>query len=493
MNFKSFISSNKWKEKAKEGSKEKKALNKRIKELTISRDNYRSKFYTIKGDYQKAERARFLLEKEFTKKEQIKEEKPKHHSFSIKFIQVMLSVTLTGGLKFKSLERDNKLRTEITGEYERTPSDVTLRNWTLKLGYYELKREKERTNDWITLLDHSIQFGKEKIFVVLGIRKETFLKLERPLKYTDLTPLLIKSSKKWNGELVANEMTVLNKKYGIVYAVADYGSDLKKGLRLSGIAHFHDLSHLVSLLIEKQYKNDSRYSEFKAKMSLMRSKFIQTDIAAIVPPKRRKKSEYQSFDKIIKWARKVLNLVNNTLKDTKKVAKLKENFTQEILEKIQKELSWINDYQDLIEELTEINTVVKSIEKDIKHKGLSALTINKAKISLKKLKSKNGIEFKDKLTIKLEEQFNLLPAEKINLFSSDILESTFGKYKNRVSENLMASVTILMLLIAAFTVEITEDSVRKAMEYSKVSDLDIWKKQEVGVSLHWQRTALLAA
>ncbi len=405
----------------------------------------------------------------------------------------MLSVTLRGSLKFKALEKDNELRTEITGEYKQTPSDVSIRNWTLKLGYYELKREKEKTNDWITLLDHSIQFGQEKIFVVLGIRKDNFLKLNRPLQYTDLTPLLIKSSKKWNGELVSKEMIELHKKYGIIYAVADYGSDLKKGLRLSGIAHLHDLSHLISLLIEKQYKNDSRYTEFKTEMSLMRNKFIQTNIASIVPPKRRKKSEYQSFDKIIDWSEKSLNLLNNTLKDTEKRDKLKESFTEQVLERIEKELSWLNNYQDLIKELTEINTAVKSIEKSIKHAGLSAFTINEAEISLDKIKSKNGIEFKDKLIIKLKCQFNLLPVEKINLFSSDILESTFGKYKNRVSENLMASVTVLMLIIAAFTVEITEDNIRKSMEYCKVSDLNLWKTQEVGVSLHCQRTTLYSS
>ena len=402
----------------------------------------------------------------------------------------MLSVTLRGGLKFKALEKDNKLRNEITGEYKQTPSDVSIRNWTLKLGYYELKRKKEKTNDWIALLDHSIQFGQEKIFVVLGIRKDNFLKLNRPLQYTDLTPLLIKSSKKWNGELVSKEMIELHKKYGIIYAVADYGSDLKKGLRLSGIAHLHDLSHLISLIIEKQYKNDSRYSEFKTRMSLMRSKFIQTNIASIVPPKQRKKSEYQSFDKIINWSQKSLNLLNKTLKDTEKRNKLKENFTEQVLERIEKELSWLYDYQDLIKELSQINTAVKSIEKNIKRMGLSAFTINEAEILLDKIKSKNGIEFKDKLIIKLKCQFNLLPAEKINLFSSDILESTFGKYKNRVSENLMASVTVLILIIAAFTVEITEDYIRKSMEYCRVSDLNLWKTQEIGVSLHRQRTAL---
>ena len=66
-----------------------------------------------------------------------------------------------------------------------------MRNWTLKIGYYELFHQKEKADDWIILLDHSIQFGQEKIFTVLGIRQKDFLELKRPLQYTDIKTLLI--------------------------------------------------------------------------------------------------------------------------------------------------------------------------------------------------------------------------------------------------------------------------------------------------------------
>ena len=68
MNFKNIISSNKWKAKAKQRSKEKKALKKRIKELSISRDNFRSKYYALKEEQKKTEIERLHLEKELKKK-----------------------------------------------------------------------------------------------------------------------------------------------------------------------------------------------------------------------------------------------------------------------------------------------------------------------------------------------------------------------------------------------------------------------------------------
>jgi len=408
-------------------------------------------------------------------------------------IQIILTITLRSNLKFRTLEKENKIRAEIIEAHNESPSHVTIRNWTLKIGYYELTRPKDYANDWIIILDHSIQFGQQKIFVVLGIRKKDYLKLKRPLQYTDLETLQEVPMLRSNGELIYERIKKLQEEIGIIiYAVGDYGSDLKKGLRLLNVPHIHDLSHLIARTTEKIYKNDTRYIEFKKAMSLMRNKFAQTNIASIVPPKGRKKSEYQSFDKIVKWSEMSLNLLNNTLKDTEKRKKLEKEFGGVVLTKIEKELSWLIDYADLINELSEISIAVKAIEKDMKHSGLSAITLKNAEVLLTKLESENGSKLGKNLLLKLKEQFNLLLDEDIILCSSDILESTFGKYKNRVSENPMASVTVLMLMIAAFTSNLTEDKIKESMENVKISDIKEWEEKKIGTSLHKQRILLLS-
>ena len=85
-----------------------------------------------------------------------------------------------------------------------------------------------------------------------------------------------------------------------------------------------------------------------------------------------------------------------------------------------------------------------------------------------------------------------MPEKDVILCSSDILESTFGKYKNRLSENPMASVTNLMLIIAAFTCNLTEEKTKECMEKVKISDIKKWSKDKIGMSLHKQRNALLS-
>ncbi len=47
----------------------------------------------------------------------------------------------------------------------------TILDWIHKLGLYVLNKEKEKADDWIIILDESIQLGSDKILVVLVIRE----------------------------------------------------------------------------------------------------------------------------------------------------------------------------------------------------------------------------------------------------------------------------------------------------------------------------------
>lgn len=468
-------------------------LKKRQRELASSRDGYKEKYYALKSLYDVSQQEIKELKAELEQKRKERPAKPRGHSYSLFFICLMLRLITIQGMKFKTLARDEHERSIQASAESKSPSAVSLRNWTLKLGYYVLEKQTKPNSDWIIVLDHSIQFGQEKIFAVFGIEYEAFKKLNRPLKITDLHPLVLKTGTTWNGQNVSEELTKLQTEYGTIrYAVGDYGSDLRKGLRLSSIGHVHDLSHMVSLLIEKTYGQWEAYTNLKKEMSQMRSKFIQTNIAAIVPPKQRKKSEYQNFDTLVAWAKKALLLLDTKLKNTKSRSKLESQFSVEVLKRMKKELKWLQAYRGVIDELSKLSNLCRKIEKRFKHKGFSSKTFGYAKKMLKSSGSQRIRAFQSQLLEKLQEQSDLMQGEEKFLCSSDILESTFGAYKNRQSENQMASVTNLMLIMAAFTAEITEDLVREALENVKMTDLENWSKKEIGVSLAKQRRLLLS-
>ncbi len=54
----------------------------------------------------------------------------------------------------------------------------------------------------------------------------------------------------------------------------------------------------------------------------------------------------------------------------------------------------------------------------------------------------------------------------------------------------MASVTNMMLIIAAFSCDLTESKVKEIMENVKISDIQTWSDENIGMRLFKQRILL---
>ena len=350
-------------------------------------------------------------------------------------------------------------------------------DWVHKVGLYQLSRKKEKADDWVIVLDHSIQLGPEKLFVVLGIR-ESEIDFSRALRFQDLEPLLLVAKEKWNGEAVRDCLLKVKALMGnIIYAVGDYGSDIKKGLQLAEIKHVHDIGHRIALILQRIYEKDEQYQEFMNDLTKMTKKLAQTEFAYIIPPKRRNKSRFQNISITINWAIKVLRRLRG-----RKIGK-----------EVRQKIKWVKKYQQLIEELSAINAVICEIEKILKSNGLSKKTLKRCTRISKKLTTERGKIVAKQIAEYLKESISLLPENDTILCSSDILESCFGKYKNYLSNNSMAGITNLVLCIAAFTSSLEECEIKEALETTTVTEVRRWTKKHVGKTLLQKRREFLLA
>lgn len=351
-------------------------------------------------------------------------------------------------------------------DYPKTPCHTTLSNWVYKIGYHELTAKKEK-GKWVIILDQSIQIGAAKILVIYGIPLNR-INFTRALNYTDLTPLRIKVQEKWKSEDVCKEIQILEKEIGtIVYAVADHESLLKKALKDASIPHIHDISHKIALLLEKRYKEDVTYKKFIKELSEMRCKHVQGRLAHLIPLSPRKKSIFQNLGKTAEWAYKCLLLLQSDLS------------TQE--EK--NALSFLEDYKPFIEELYLINKIITSIEKELKTKGLSRSTIRSCHTLIRNKSKELSVESQTvfaELDMYLMTSFKQVKGKGTLLCTSDIIESAFGKYKNFSSDNKMACVTKMVLLLAAITTELHEDKIKDIFEKVKMEDIDRWTETNIG-------------
>jgi hypothetical protein len=207
-------------------------------------------------------------------------------------------------------------------------------------------------------------------------------------------------------------------------------------------------------------------------MTEMRVKYLQTKIAYLIPPKQRSKSRYLNINEIAKWCSKVLNYYDKN-KDAR----------NEICKKIE----WIIEYRDFVLELNELNELVCKIEKKLKYNGFSNESLKYCNDLLEKIDSVFCKEMKTQLKIYFKDlQEKNINAEKL-LITSDIIESSFGKYKNYVSQNPMAGITNLILSISAFTSTLNEEDIKEALENTNIYDVKDWTKKNIGKTLFQER------
>jgi len=68
------------------------------------------------------------------------------------------------------------------------PSHSTLRIWLCKCGVYRIEKKQLPPRNYVIIVDESINFGSEKILLILGVEIATY---------------------KWNGSLTHQDMEVL--------------------------------------------------------------------------------------------------------------------------------------------------------------------------------------------------------------------------------------------------------------------------------------------
>jgi len=378
---------------------------------------------------------------------------------------------------FRSINKTFKILEKNTNVINQSPSHTTILNWVHKIGLSQLTKEKQKADNWIIILDHSIQIGKEKVLTVLGIR-ESEVNFTKPLQYQNLYPILEEAREHWDGEGVKEIVEKVQKDLGkIKYAIADYGSDIKKGLKMANIKHVYDLTHKIASLLKKIYKDNEIFISFVKKMGTARIQSQQTVVAHLIPPSMRTKSRFENIGAISDWANKMVIFLRNIPSKDKKNEKL-----------IKEKFGWVLEYEVLIFELNEINQALHEFQKTLKTQGISTKDAKKQISTLGGLNSENGKWIKKQLSQYITETILLIRNTVTSvLCSSDIIESAFGKYKNYVSSNPMAGITNLVLCIAAFTSSLEVTEITQCLEKFTIKDVKDWTKKHLNESLFKKR------
>jgi hypothetical protein len=358
----------------------------------------------------------------------------------------------------------------------KAPSHSTVLLWMKKYGYHELYKAKDIGDDWVVILDESVQFGQNKLLVVYGVR-QCDIDFSRPLIYKDLVTLALVSKSSWSGDDIREVLADVEKRIGTIkYAVADHGNSIRKALKLLNIPHIYDLTHCISLSVEHIYKEDPEFRAYTKKMAHLRGTQALGKMAHVLPPLQRCKARFMNLRPISDWGVSVLNLLDCQQGDFREE---KDN------------LRWVGSYRELIGELNLLNKIINDIQSIVKKNGLSKANFQRCKQILEQASTQRLIRFKNVITDHFEKSINALPQLDHILCSSDILESSFGKYKNYLQDNPMVGITNLCLSLAGFTGSMKEDEIKQALETTRVAQINKWTLSNIGKTTLAKRMEVL--
>ena len=368
-----------------------------------------------------------------------------------------------------------------------TASWYTGRLWMMRIGLYKLNMAKENADDWIWIIDHSVQIGIDKLLLVLCIRKKD-LTVGRALSFSDVEVLDLQPVKKSNGEIVYQQLEANVSKTGVpIEIISDHGSDLKKGIDIflekhEEVAYVHDIKHAIANILKKELGCNELWEEFISLCASTKRKLQQTLLAAIAPPNQRSKSRYMNLHTLIVWAQKVLFFVSNQ-------NEIKAHGFEYKL--VIDKLGWIIKFSCSIVAWKQILDITEKAESFVREKGLFKGAGQKFEESIEGLKlSGQANSIKEKLIklIKIESekagQFETL------LGSSEIIESVFGKFKNVEKEQNKSGITGLTLALPALIGKLTPNLIHDALIMVPTDMIYKWQKKYIGKSLQAQRKGL---
>lgn len=367
-------------------------------------------------------------------------------------------------------------------QYSRTlaaPSHVTIQNFILRLGLYELQREKERADDWIWLVDHSIQLGKVKCLLIVGIRQSHWQQLHRPLQHQDLQVLELQPVEQSNGIVVDQQLESVVERCGVpVQIVSDEGTDLCKGyesflerhpetLRSGDIAH-----HVATLLRHLLGKNES-WNNFTAAAGTCKAKLQQTALAHLIPPALKSKARYMNIDELTTWGQKVANLLR-VAREGRLSQSQREDFSAELLEE---KLGWVKSYTADLEDWSAIADIGRQARSMMRTEGYSPSAETELAAELPHSASPLVATFRTRLLELVSKESAPIASGERRLGSSEVLESLFGKGKRLEGQQSRSGFTRNVLSLAASVVHVTTDSVREALSTVGIKHLNSWTRQ----------------
>jgi hypothetical protein len=188
-------------------------------------------------------------------------------------IDVVRRLVMQASVSLRAIPRVIGLFTDSTNPAAIIPSASGARWWLQRLELFTLQEPLEVADDWVYLIDHSVQIGSVKVCVIVGLRLSELPSPARPLRHEDVRLLALLPTEHSYGERVAQQLEQTSRRTEIPREiVSDHGSDVKKGSELFAARHaqtqvVYDAAHHGAGVLKRRLEADARWADLITRLS----------------------------------------------------------------------------------------------------------------------------------------------------------------------------------------------------------------------------------
>ena len=493
-----------WKAKCQKAKRKVQRLSNRVRYLEESRASWKQRAKELEGKLGEVTAERDALRKQVNELQSsavvaVPESAaleafrciPQRQHYSVGHVLLMISYVLSAAVSLRGASQVWEITVEGLGLELACPAWTTGRLWVLRLGLYKLTRAKEIADDWVWIVDHTIQLGVAKCLVVLGVRLSALPAAGKCLRHEDMEPLALLPVGESTGAIVTQQLEALVSRTGVPREIiSDHGSDLKKGIEDFCAAHpetsaVYDIKHKTAAVLKRELEHDATWMDFTKQAGHLHRQVQQTDLAALAPPSSRTKARYMNVDSLVAWGKQMLRLLDQP------AAQRPPGFDDA---RVEVKLGWLRTFRHPLDEWAALFQVVLTVESTVRRQGLCCATqaqLQKCLDGLAQTAWSQRIAT-ELLTFVAQEAAKAKSGERL-VGSSEVIESVLGKQKRIEHEQVGSGFTGLVLTLCALVSTTTQAVVQQALEAVPTKHVMAWCKKNLGPSVQAQRTAVLAS
>ena len=413
------------------------------------------------------------------------------HQYSLGVVAGSLALVLHAGTPLRRVAGVLAMSWSWAGVDAAVASYYSVRLWLLRLGLYQLTRAKEQADDWMWIVDHTLQIGDRKCLIVVGIRQSVWDQLpSRVLRHEDVDLIDLQPVTESNGKVVYQQLRAAAATTGVPRAIiSDHGSDLHRGIDLfrrkhPGTAWLYDIKHKTACLLKHALERDASWRPFVEQVHRFKQQVSLTEWAGLAPPQQRSKARFMNVDVLTDWAEKHLKLLDSP--KAIRAAGLQPA-------RVEAKLGWLRKFAPQVRRWREMLAVIEATEHYVRHQGIHSGAAAELATLLPQPTTPAARSLRKQLLDFAQEEGPLAEEGERLLGSSEVLESIIGKFKYLAGERGQHGMTGIVLSLGALVGSQVVGTVQAAMQGITTQHVWTWCRSHLGPTVQSIRRRITQA